>query len=82
MNWLRASARFQRWEEEVHQLHSEMGWTVAFFRHKKEEWERLALQADGSRSGIACYAHKQANTWAKFEHNTKQLFDNAVHDLM
>jgi hypothetical protein len=77
VNWLRASARAQRWEEEVSQLEHEMTWTVAFFRHKKEEWKTLALKADDVKSGLACYAFKQANTWERFEKQAELLFNDA-----
>ncbi|KAG2091658.1 uncharacterized protein F5147DRAFT_586160, partial [Suillus discolor] len=39
LNWLKAKARWQRWEEELSLVQHEMGWTVGWFRYKKEEWE-------------------------------------------
>ncbi|KAG1827507.1 uncharacterized protein BJ212DRAFT_1257730, partial [Suillus subaureus] len=39
VNWLKAKARWQRWEEELSLVQHEMGWTVGWFRYKKAEWE-------------------------------------------
>ncbi|KAG1738158.1 uncharacterized protein EDB91DRAFT_1054793 [Suillus paluster] len=40
VNWLQAKARWQRWEEELSLVQHEMGWTVSWFRQKKDEWDR------------------------------------------
>jgi hypothetical protein len=74
VNWLRASARFQRWSEEVILLQREMLWTVAFFKYKKEEWKKMAIESENPRNGLACYAEKQASTWANFEQHAETLF--------
>jgi hypothetical protein len=78
VNWLRASARFQRWDEEVLLLKHEMRWTVEFFKFKKEAWSRLAVEAKTPTGGLACYAKKQADAWARFQSNVEQIFSNAL----
>jgi hypothetical protein len=75
VNWLRASARFQRWDEELVLLGHEMQWTVAFFKRKKDEWHRMAL--DSERRGLASYAYKQVAFWEGFEIQAERMFANA-----
>ncbi|KAG2130738.1 hypothetical protein DEU56DRAFT_757809 [Suillus clintonianus] len=41
VNWLKAKARWQRWEEELRLVQHEMGWTVLL-------WGRFALDAENS----------------------------------
>ena len=74
---MRASARFQRWDEEVNLLKHEMQWTVAFFRHRKEKWTGLG-EMEEAKSGLACYAFRQANVWEQFEKEAEDLFDKAT----
>ncbi|KAG1743586.1 uncharacterized protein EDB91DRAFT_1080989 [Suillus paluster] len=38
VNWLKAKARWQRWEEELCLVQHEMGWTLSWFKHEQEEW--------------------------------------------
>ena len=76
--WLRASARFNRWDEEVTLLQHEMEWTAAFFRHKKAKWEQMANDVGNARSGLACYAQKQRVVWAKFEVHARNVFQDSI----
>ncbi len=76
VNWLRASARFQRWDEEVIHLQLEMKWTVSFFRKRKEDWQGLALENE--QAGLVSYAHKQVATWERFEEQAARLFEIAL----
>jgi hypothetical protein len=74
VNWLRASARFHRWSEEVIHLQNKMLWMVTFFKNKKEEWKNMAIETGNPKNGLACYTKKQANTWANFELHAETLF--------
>jgi len=69
VNWLRARARFIRWREEKILLKHEMKWAIAYFRYKETEWvqrlQGIAEDTDGGE-GLAAYAAKQADIWAKF----------------
>ena len=72
--WLRASARFNRWDEEVALLQHEMQWTASFFKHKQDQWEQMATEVGNARSGLGCYACKQAAVWAKFKAHARNTF--------
>ncbi|KAG2109049.1 uncharacterized protein F5147DRAFT_652614 [Suillus discolor] len=64
LNWLKAKARWQRWEEELSLVQHEMGWTVGWFRYKKEEWERRYHEA--TKHGHQAYAQRQVLLWGRF----------------
>jgi len=80
VNWLRASARYQRWDEEVTLVRHEMKWTVSFFHFKKEQWRHLATGLGNSawNKGLQSYAYKQANTWSAFESKAQQAFAKVI----
>jgi hypothetical protein len=37
VNWLKAKARWNRWEEELSLVQHEMGWTIGWFKHQEEK---------------------------------------------
>ncbi|KAG1826698.1 hypothetical protein EV424DRAFT_1319447, partial [Suillus variegatus] len=39
VNWLKAKARWNRWEEELSLVQHEMGWTVSWFKYQEEKWQ-------------------------------------------
>ena len=43
MNWLRAKARYDRWDEDLVTIRHEMGWTVRYFRHQSGKWEKRGM---------------------------------------
>ncbi|KAG1864361.1 hypothetical protein F4604DRAFT_1513042, partial [Suillus subluteus] len=61
VNWLKSKARWQRWEEELSLVRHEMGWTVGWFRYKKEGWERRSHKA--TKHGHQAYAQRQVLLW-------------------
>jgi hypothetical protein len=48
-------------------VRSEMRWTILYFEHQREVWDRRAEKSEelGER-GHRAYALKQAGMWAKF----------------
>lgn len=72
MNWLRAKARKERWEEELELLKCEMDWTVNCFNHHEKVWEQRAKEAKGP--GHAAYAWKQSSTWANWAKIAENTF--------
>jgi len=64
VNWLRAKARKERWEEEVELVKSEMDWTVNCFKKKERVWEEIAEAAE--RGGHRAYAWKQSSVWGEW----------------
>jgi hypothetical protein len=74
---LKAKARWQRWEEELSLVRHEMGWTVSWFKYKKEEWEQRLHKA--TKHGHRAYAQRQVLLWERFLLNAQNSFkDNMV----
>ena len=60
VNWLRAKARKERWEEEIELVRSEMDWTLNCFQHHEKEWKQRAKEAKSP--GCVAYAWRQSST--------------------
>lgn len=78
VNWLRASARFQRWHEEVVLLKHEMVWTVNYFKKQKEIWKLRWQHVDIAGlegAGLQSYAAKQAAMWDSLASQAKEIFN-------
>jgi len=75
VNWLRAKAWFDRWEEEVKLVENEMRWTVLWFEHHGKLWKERAMKSkqDG-KNGHACYAWKQVKMWKRMADNAGETF--------
>ena len=83
VNWLRAKARFKRWEEEHNLVRHEMVWTVKYFKYFQGEWEGRRNRVDDDREGAAgltAYAAKQAALWAKFAEVGMTRFKQEIWD--
>jgi hypothetical protein len=66
INWLRASARYQRWNEEVTLLRKEMSWTVLWFGNQRKVWEeRLGKACVSQSEGHQAYACRQMHLWSR-----------------
>jgi len=84
VNWLRASARSQRWDEEVILLECEMKWTTEYFKFQKGKWEKWGeereMDVDDSllNEGLKSYAYKQADTWSRLESNAVEAFESSL----
>ncbi|KAG2049659.1 hypothetical protein BDR06DRAFT_893341 [Suillus hirtellus] len=76
VNWLKAKARWQRWEEELSLVQHEMGWTVGWFQQKKDEWHRRYHQA--KKAGHQEYAQRQVLLWEKFELDAQNAFNGKM----
>ncbi|KAH7919749.1 hypothetical protein BV22DRAFT_1022428, partial [Leucogyrophana mollusca] len=72
VNWLKAKARYLRWEEELEIVRHEMDWVVRWFSHQEQEWKRWATQSQ--RSGQRAYAEKQVNLWGRFKEEAQKGF--------
>jgi hypothetical protein len=79
VNWLRAKARNQRWEEEITIVTNEMCWTQLWFQNQVDVWEerrRVALLH--SSQGHQVYAAKQVWVWIQFLEDAKKAFIDLV----
>jgi hypothetical protein len=84
VNWLRAKARFKRWEEEHNLVKHEMVWTVRYFKYCQREWEGRRKRVDNDRegaTGLMAYAAKQAALWGRFAEVGMTRFKREIWDL-
>ena len=66
MNWLRAKARYDRWNEELLLVRQEMTWVLAWYAHQQREWERRSIWAETQQlNGHRSYAKKQTVMWRR-----------------
>ena len=63
VNWLRAKARKERWEEEMELVKMEMEWTINSFEYKERLWKGIAEGAE--REGHRAYGWKQSWMWGR-----------------
>jgi hypothetical protein len=73
VNWLRAKARKERWEEEIELVTSEMDWTINCFQHHEGIWKGRA--EEGKSPGHIAYAWKQSSVWGEWAKTAKGNFD-------
>lgn len=77
VNWLRAKARYTRWQEEENLVSHEMQWTINWFKHQEVTWQKRmdSLQQSGqATSGLHCYAEKQRHLWSEFAVTSSNAF--------
>ncbi|KAG2341746.1 hypothetical protein BDR05DRAFT_887861 [Suillus weaverae] len=72
VNWLKAKARWRRWEEELTLTRHEMRWTISWFHHQKTQWLRRSMEA--MKSGHQAYGHRQVLLWQMFADNAEDKF--------
>ncbi|KAG2144695.1 uncharacterized protein EDB93DRAFT_1087402, partial [Suillus bovinus] len=76
VNWLKAKARWNRWEEELSLVQHEMGWTVSWFKSQEEKWQLRWHQA--TIPGHQPYAHKQVLVWKAFAAEAEEKFKDKL----
>lgn len=74
VNWLRAKARRDRWDEELELVRNEMVWTVRGMQSMAKEWEKLK-QSSGEERGLKQYAAKQEGMWLNMATKAQQVFE-------
>lgn len=81
VNWLRAKARHDRWDEELKLVKNEMGWVVRWFQHQKHVWEgRVEKSRMNVQKGHEIYACKQVDLWNQFERRARRQFQGKMVD--
>ncbi|KAG1729111.1 uncharacterized protein EDB91DRAFT_1085887 [Suillus paluster] len=73
VNWLKAKARWSRWQEELSLVRHEMGWTINWFKYHQKEWNRRWQQA--TRPGHQAYAYQQVLMWGRFAQDAEKAFN-------
>lgn len=76
VNWLKAKARYDRWNEELKLVQHEMAWTVLWFQMQEERWKVRAAQS--VKKGHQAYAEKQASVWAQFSAEGRKSFEGKM----
>jgi len=80
VNWLRARAQNNRWDEELNLTKHEMQWTVRWYVNRAEAW-RVRRDAAGQLSrGHMAYAEKQMEMWNNLARVSDQMFSNISND--
>jgi hypothetical protein len=81
VNWLRAKARHDRWNEELLIVQHEMKWTILWFKHQIKEWkDRLKRSEKENKPGHIAYAEKQVAMWKMFVREGERGFRGMVID--
>ena len=79
VNWLRAKARSDRWEEELITVQHEMRWTVLWFQDQLKKWkERVERSNQEHKPGHSAYAEKQVDMWLMFVGQAEQSFQGMM----
>jgi hypothetical protein len=76
VNWLKAKARWNRWEKELSLVQHEMGWTLSWFKYQGEKWQLRWHQA--TKPGHQPYAHKQVLVWKAFAAEAEEKFKDKL----
>ncbi|KAG2126646.1 hypothetical protein BD769DRAFT_1357508 [Suillus cothurnatus] len=76
VNWLKAKARWNRWEEELSLVQHEMGWTIGWFKYQEEKWHQQWNEA--MKSGHQPYAYRQVLVWKAFVMEAEEKFKDKL----
>jgi len=76
VGWLKARARYERWKEELQIVKQEMVWTILWFKHYEQEWERRYKTYH--KPGLKAYAAKQKNVWKRFREKAEKRFEKHI----
>ncbi|KDQ25213.1 hypothetical protein PLEOSDRAFT_1106154 [Pleurotus ostreatus PC15] len=75
INYLRAKARRDRWEEELILLKKEISWALEWFQYQSDKWSKMA---DTEAScGLIAYCHKMAFVWKEFRRRGREVVQDS-----
>jgi hypothetical protein len=77
VSWLKAKARYERWEEESTIVKHEMFWTILWFKHQEHVWETRFVE-HSMEPGHQAYAAKQRHVWERFRKNAERSFGEYI----
>jgi len=79
VNWLRAKARYDRWNEELLLVRYEMTWALKWYAYQQRDWERRANWAEMRHlCGHRCYAEKQVVMWRQMGDTATTAWDGML----
>jgi hypothetical protein len=83
VQWFRAEAEMQRWQEQVEQKLAELLRTIRSFSKMKETWTDLSLRQDSHFPGRIAYAKEKASMYEMMESDCrKKLADAGYKHLL
>src|SRR5882724_5255925 len=79
VNWLRAKAWMDRWQEEVTLVQNETMWMHLWLVYHRNIWEGRATKSEQeSLKGHACYAWKQVWMWARMSNESIDVYSSIM----
>jgi hypothetical protein len=83
VQWFRAEADMQRWQEQVEQKLAELLRTTRSFDKMSKTWTALSLTQLSNLPGHIAYAKKKASMYEQMESNCKKKLEGAGYgDLL
>ncbi|KAI5996974.1 hypothetical protein EDD15DRAFT_2364439 [Pisolithus albus] len=81
IQWLRAKAAKDHWEEENELVTSEFQWAVNFFQHRSKRWNSIymARKSEGN-CGAACYAARQQAVYDRLAEQAELIWQGMKAD--
>lgn len=77
MQWFRAEAEMQRWQEQVEQKLAEFLRVIRSFKRMTQAWSQLSVLWTGSSDGHVAYARQKADMYGRMENDCKKKLDEA-----
>jgi len=78
VNWLRARARAQRWNEEKEIVTKEMEWVVGTFRYMGKIWETRSRNMGNEKPGHRAYAMRETERWHRWAETANTEFGKVL----
>src|SRR5215471_8085830 len=77
VQWFRAEAEMQRWQEQVEQKLAELLRTIRSFGKMKDIWSQLSSMQPNTLPGHIAYANRQSAMYARLESDSKKKLGEA-----
>src|SRR5712664_3322005 len=79
VNWLRAKARMDRWQEEVTLVQNETRWMHLWLEYHGKIWEGREKESEQEGlKGHACYAWKQVQMLARMANEAMDVYSRVM----
>ncbi|KAF4584651.1 hypothetical protein EYR38_001880 [Pleurotus pulmonarius] len=75
INYLRAKARRDRWEEELILLKKEISWALEWFQYQSDKWSKMADTE--TSSGLIAHSRKMAFVWKEFRRRGREVVQDS-----
>ncbi|KIJ05856.1 hypothetical protein PAXINDRAFT_92856 [Paxillus involutus ATCC 200175] len=76
INWLKAKARYCRWQEELALVKHEIDWSIRWFNHQQLQWMERAgvFEAESQQA----YAKRKIRVYEHFAEGARESFIEKV----